>query len=147
MCKNEKYEIWKDENGLAHGRDCKTGRVFAIAVEVFDDVDMYAHDVRAGDAVCIKNANNICPTALAIISKAAKDLNDNAVMLRYAYGYIPGVPGKAKAMVHAVWSVLWTNDDYAVIERDNNSGDCPIVLCTTKSNLTIKGTESDSKHD
>ena len=83
------YEIWKDENGEAHGRDCKTGRVFTIGTNTFDNVDMCAHDVRVGDTVHIKNANDLYPNALTTISKAAKELNDNAVMLRYAYGYLP----------------------------------------------------------
>ena len=142
MCKSEKYEIWKDENGLAHGRDCKTGRVFAIAVEVFDDVDMYAHDVRAGDTVYIKNATNLYPCASATISKAAKDLNDNSVAVRYAYGYTPN-----NLALQGGWTVIWTDATCAVIERENNRGYSPMVLCTTKSNLTIKGMESDSKHD
>lgn len=142
MCKSEKYEIWKDENGLAHGRDCKTGRVFAIETRVFDNVNMRAHDVLVGDAVYIKNSNCIYPNATATIYKAAKELNDESVMLLYAYGYMPD-----KATIRGVWSVLWTNGYYAVIERDNNSGDYPIVLCVAKSNLTIKDAESDSKHD
>lgn len=142
MCKSEKYEIWKDENGLAHGRDCKTGRVFAIAVEVFDDADMYAHDVLVGDTVYIKSENNLYPSALVIISKAAKALNDNSVRLRYAYGYTP-----SNLALQGEWSVIWTDAVHAVIERKNNKDYLPLVLCTTKSNLTIKGTESDSKHD
>lgn len=136
------YEIWKDENGQSHGRDCKTGRVFAIGANTFDNVDMCAHDVRVGDTVYIKNANNLYPSALTTISKAAKELNDNTVMLRFAYGYTP-----SNLALQGEWSVIWTDTVHAVIERKNNKDYLPLVLCTTKSNLTIKGTESDSKHN
>ncbi len=136
------YEIWKDENGKAHGRDCKTGRVFAIETSTFDNVDMCAHDIQMGDTVYIKNANNIYPNALTTISKAAKDLNDNAVMLRYAYGYTP-----SNLALKGDWSVIWTDAECAVIERADIKYYLPIVLCTMKTNLTIKGTEGNSKRE
>ena len=136
------YEIWKDENGEAHGRDCKTGRVFTIGTNTFDNVDMCAHDVRVGDTVHIKNANDIYPNALTTISKAAKELNDNAVMLRYAYGYTP-----SNIALQGDWSVIWTDATCAVIERENNKYYLPIILCTMKTNLAIKGAESDFKRD
>lgn len=142
MCKSEKYEIWKDENGLAHGRDCKTGRVFTIGRNTFDNVDFYAHYIQTGDTVYIKNESNICPYALATISKAAKDLNDNAVMLRYAYGYMP-----AMAEPQESWTVLWIDATHAVVEKEGTDIRNPIILCVPKSNLAIKGAESDSKHD
>ena len=138
------YEIWKDENGKAHGRDCKTGRVFAIETNTFDNVDFYAHNVQAGDTVYIKNAMNLYPRASATIRKAAKDLNDNTVMLRYAYGYTP-----SNLALQGNWTVIWTDATCVVIERENNRDYPPdyppMVLCTMKSNLAIKGAESDSK--
>ena len=136
------YEIWKDENGKAHGRDCKTGRVFTIGTNTFDNVYMCAHDVRVGDTVHIKNANDLYPNALTTISKAAKELNDNAVMLRYAYGYTP-----SNIALQGDWSVIWTDATCAVIERENNKYYLPIILCTMKTNLAIKGAESDFKRD
>lgn len=136
------YEIWKDENGKAHGRDCKTGRVFAIETSTFDDVDMCAHDIQMGDTVYIKNANDIYTNALTTISKAAKDLNDNAVLLQYAYGYTPSNPA-----LKGDWSVIWTDAECAVIERADIKYYLPIVLCTMKTNLTIKGAENDSKRE
>jgi hypothetical protein len=135
------YEIWKDENGQAHGRDCKTGRVFAIGASAFDNVDMCAHNVRVGDTVYIKNKNNLCPSAFTIISKAAKELNDNAVMLRFAYGYTP-----SNLVLQGDWSVIWADAVYAVIERENKDY-LPLVLCTTKNNLAVKDAEGDSKHN
>ena len=134
------YEIWKDENGKAHGSDCKTGRVFAIGASAFNDVDMCAHKIRVGDTVYIKNEINICPHCLATISKAAKDLNDNAVMLRYAYGYMP-----AMKKLQGSWTVLWMDVTHAVIEREGTGIRNPIILCVPRSNLAIKGAEGDSK--
>ncbi len=142
MCKSEKYEIWKDENGLAHGRDCKTGRVFAIERSTFEDVDACAHDIQVGDTVYIKNANNLYTSTSATISKAAKELNDNTVAVRYAYGYTP-----SDLALQGDWSVIWTDAECAVIERADIKYNLPIVLCTTKTNLTFKGAEGDSKHD
>ena len=136
------YEIWKDENGEACGRDCKTGRVFTIGAYTFDSVDNYAHDVQVGDTVYIKNANRLYPRAADTISRAAKELNKPAIAVRYAYGYTPN-----NIALTGDWTVLWTDVTSAVIERKNNKDYPPIVLCTAKSNLGIKGTESDSKRD
>lgn len=136
------YEVWKDENGEAHGRDCKTGRVFEIGAYTFDSVDRYAHDVQVGDTVYIKNANNLYPRAATTISRAAKELNNNAIAVRYAYGYTPN-----NIALTGDWTVLWTDVTSAVIERVNNRDYPPIVLCTMKSNLGVKGAESDSKRD
>lgn len=136
------YEIWKDKNGQACGRDCKTGRVFEIGAYTFDNVDRCAHDVQAGDTVYIKNESNICPYSITTISKAAKELNDDTVLLRYAYGYMPSMTEPQEG-----WTVLWTDIAYAVIERKTRNVCYSILLCVPKSNLGIKGSESDSKRD
>lgn len=132
-----KYEIWKDKNGLAHGRDCKTGRVFAIGTSVFDNVDKCAHGVRVGDTVYIKYADGHYQNAVDLIIKAARELNDNTVAVRFAYGYTP-----SNLDLRGDWSVIWTDAIYAIIEQKNNEYYLPLVLCVPKGNLIIKDAES-----
>lgn len=138
----KKYEVWKDENGEAHGRDCKTGRVFTIGAYTFDSVDRYARDVQVGDTVYIKNARNVYSYSYTTICLAAKELNDDTVLLRYAYGYTPNTTEAQEN-----WTVLWTDAVYAVIEQEARDVRHSIILCVPKSNLAIEGTESDSKRD
>lgn len=136
------YEIWKDENGEAHGRDCETGRTFVISEETFERVEYCAKKPRVGDIVYINNLTGVKPYEVTFVQNIAKRLNDDLLMLRYAYGYYPNFDTRDQNQ--RLWKVLYVGTAHSLIEEHSTGTRSMICVCDNDS-LTVSENQKDDE--
>ena len=136
------YEIWKDENGEAHGRDCETGRTFVISEETFERVEYCAKKPRVGDIVYINNLTGVKPYEVTFVQNIAKRLNDDLLMLRYTYGYYPNFDTRDQNQ--RLWKVLYVGTAHSLIEEHSTGTRSMICVCDNDS-LTVSENQKDDE--
>lgn len=131
--KTEKFELWKEENGETKGRDCKTGRKFDISASVFDCVERCAREPKEGDLVYINNTQGVCPDDTCFVRYAENYLENDDILLYYAYGFVP----TPVHMEKKIWRVEFSEDGDAQALIEEFGCGLHMRLVVRKDCLTI----------
>ena len=138
----KEYKIWKTEDGGLYGRDRKTGRVFTVSAETFEKIEGYAKQPRVGDIVYINNLTGVKPYEIGFVQDFAKRLNDDLLMLRYAYGYYPNFDTRDQS--ERLWKVLYVGISNSIIEERSAGTRAMICVCDNDS-LTVSENQKDDE--
>lgn len=138
----KEYKVWKTENGELYGRDCETGRTFVISEETFERVEYFAKRPRVGDIVYINNLTGVKPYEITFVQDFAKRLNDDLLMLRYAYGYYPNFDTRDQNK--RLWKVLYVGISNSIIEERSAGTRAMICVCDNDS-LTVSENQEDDE--
>ena len=139
---SKEYKIWKTENGELYGRDCKTGRPFVISEDIFERVECCAKQPRVGDIVYINNLTGVKPYEFTFVQDIAKRLNNDLLMLRYAYGYYPNFDTRDQSK--RLWEVLYVGTTNSLIEEHSTGTRSMICVCDNDS-LTVSENQEDDE--
>ena len=138
---SKEYKVWKTENGELYGRDCETGRTFVVNQETFERVEYFAKQPKVGDIVYINNLTGVKPYKIDFVKNIAKQLNDDLLMLRYAYGYYPNFDTREQNK--KLWKVLHVGF-YSLIEEYTTGSLSMICVCDNDS-LTVSENQEDDE--
>ena len=139
---SKEYKVWKTENGELYGRDCETGRTFVISEETFERVEYCAKQPRVGDIVYINNFTGVKPYEITFVQDFAKRLNDDLLMLRYAYGYYPNFDTRDQSK--RLWKVLYVGITNSIIE-EHSMGNRPMICVCDNDSLTVSENQEDDE--
>lgn len=139
---SKEYKVWKTENGELYGRDCETGHTFVISKEAFEIVEYCAKKPRVGDIVYINNLTGVKPYEFTFVRNVAKLLNDDLLMLRYAYGYYPNFDTREQNK--KLWKVLHVGF-YSLIEEYTTGTRSMICVCDNDSLTTVSENQEDDE--
>lgn len=138
----KEYKIWKTEDGGLYGRDRKTGRTFKINTETFERIEYFAKQPKVGDIVYINNLMGIKPYNINFVQDVAERLNDDLLMLRYAYGYYPSFDTRDQSK--RLWKVLYVGISNSIIEERSAGTPAMICVCDNDS-LTLSENQADDE--
>lgn len=139
---SKEYKVWKTENGELYGRDCETGRTFVVTQETFERVEYFAKRPRVGDIVYINNLTGVKPYETGFVRAFAKRLNDDLLMLKYAYGYYPNFDTRDQSK--RLWKVLYVGISSSIIEEHSAGSRAMICVCDNDS-LTVSENQEDDE--
>lgn len=139
---SKEYKVWETENGELYGCDCKTGRTFVISEETFERVEYCARQPRVGDIVYINNFTGVKPYKITFVQNFAKRLNNDLLMLRYAYGYYPNFDTRDQNK--RLWKVLYVGITNSIIE-EHSSEEQPIICVCDNDSLTVSENQEDDE--
>lgn len=139
---SKEYKVWKTENGELYGRDCETGRTFVVTQETFERVEYFAKRPRVGDIVYINNLTGVKPYETGFVQDFAKCLNDDLLMLKYAYGYYPNFDTRDQSK--RLWKVLYVGISSSIIE-EHSAGSCAMICVCDNDSLTVSENQEDDE--
>lgn len=137
----KEYKVWETENGEFYGRDCETERTFVINKDTFERVEYFAKQPKVGDIVYINNLTGVKPYEVTFVQNIAKRLNDDLLMLRYAYGYYPNFDTRDQNK--RLWKVLYVGTAHSLIEEHSTGTRSMICVCDNDSLTVFENQEDD----
>lgn len=97
---------------------------------------------RGGDIVYINNLTGVKPYEVTFVQNIAKRLNDDLLMLRYAYGYYPNFDTRDQNQ--RLWKVLYVGTVHSLIEEHSTRTRSMICVCDNDS-LTVSENQKDDE--
>lgn len=138
----EQFTIWKTLSGNYRGMNLKTRRLFDVSEHLYLGLKAKCYYPKRGDIVYINDLNGIWPYQTDFVQRCAKELRDNTLMMRYAYGYYPSLD--IRDYDKKPWKVLYTGINSSLIEEHCTGERSMVCVCDNESLTVLEDQEEDA---